>query len=344
MKVEVDLAESSVVLPRVGKPKEMISVSKLEDGRTLVRINSSSVGIIQECLRKASYSLDQKWRSENESPATVFGSAVHKALEVFYTGDPAHRKLPSYEQMELMSYGHRVDGEESDLLLRATRAFLEAAAPLSALPEGDKRSPQSGMWILWHYFKAYLNDPYVALIDDEGPFVERDFTFLIDDNESMRVEYFGRIDLVVQHVETKEILVADHKTSSMVGSEFYNRLKPNGQYTGYLLGAKNCFGLETNSFLVNCLEVKPKPKTARGSPPHFPRQVTTRDEVDYAEFREVVLDCVSRYTAALDSGRFPLGHVNSCATYGGCSFLSVCSAPSQLRENILNAKFTKGLS
>lgn len=337
MLVDVNLSNVSIEIPKT-EVKEMISVST-ENGKTKVKINSSSLGTIQECKRKAKYQLFEKWKSENEAPATVFGSAIHAGLEVFYSGDPTKRKVPKLEDMELMSYGHNLEKEKDDLLLQATRAFIKKADPLKALPETDKRSIQNGVWILWNYFKSFVDDGYVAYVDEIGPFVERRFEFVLYEDEHLIIVYFGTIDLVVQNINTKELIVADHKTSSVVGNDFYNRLKPNHQYTGYLLGAREAFKLDTNQFLVNCLQVKEKPKTARGSAPHFPRQITTRDDGDFAEFKEAVVQAVREYLYAKETNSWPIGHVNTCAMYGACSYLAVCSAPNALRENILKSKF-----
>lgn len=340
MEVKVNLDETNVVISRKAAPKEMLSVTR-EGDRTKVRVNSSSLGLIQECSRKAFYSLKEKWRPEFESPATLFGSAIHKALEVFYAGDIAERKMPKWEVLELMSYGHRTDGDDSDLLLHSVRAFVEKADPLKELPEFDKRSIQNGVYTLYHYFKSYIDDPYVAYVDDQGPFIERPFSFTLYQDNEMWIDYFGTIDLVVRHITTGEILVCDHKTSSVVGADFYNRLKPNHQYTGYLMGAKKVFGLTTDSFLINCIQVKAKPLTSRGTPPSFPRQVTTRDNDDYNEFTEAVVTNVSNWLRQNEYNNFPLGHTNACAMYGGCSYLTACSAPMTMRETILKAKFTK---
>lgn len=322
-------------------PKEMLSVS-MENGKTKVRINSSSLSIIQECKRKAQYSLVEKWKAGVESPATLFGSAVHKALEVFYSGEIAERRLPELETLELMAFGNHANGEESDLILRSFRAFVEKAKPLESLPAENKRSIQNGAYTLWHYFKSYLDDPYISHADDSGPMIERAVSFRLYEDDNLIIEYFGTIDLVVRNHLTGEILVCDHKTSSVVGSDFYNRLKPNHQYTGYLLAAQFALGIQTNSFLINCLQVKERPKTSQGTPPHFPRQITTRDENDYEEFRETVRASVCDFLLSQRDGVWPLGHVNVCAMYGGCQYLSVCSAPTTMRKTILEAKFTRG--
>jgi hypothetical protein len=338
MKVKVDLGDvDSIAIP--AKPKEMLSVGQ-RGNKTLVRINSSSLGVLQECPRKAHYQIYRNLVAENESSPTLFGKGIHKALEVFYRGDVKERILPQYKDVEQMPYGHPAP---DSLISRAMLAFLETAEPLSALPPENKRSLPNGVWILWHYFQAYINDPHIAYVDEEGPFVERPFTFDLYEDEELVIEYFGTIDLIVRNTTNGNILVCDHKTSSVVGNDFYNRVKPNHQYTGYLLGARS-FGLNVNDFMINCLEVKQKPKTARGSAPNFPRQITNRDEGDFAEFRESVKFYVDNYLTSIRSGVWPLSHTNACAMYTGCTYLSVCSAPASLRENILNAKFkTRGV-
>lgn len=336
--VSVDFSESGPLLSLpVVAPKRMISVST-EGGRTKVQINSSSLGVIQECLRKSQYLLHEKWRPTEEAPATLFGSAIHKALEVFYRGSMEERVLPDLGDLEFMAYGNSLP-DESPLLVRATRAFIEKAQPLSPLPDTDKRSIPNGVWILHNYYKAFLNDPYVAYVDEMGPFVEKEFSFILHESDNLTIEYFGTIDLVVQHVQTKELMVLDHKTASMVGNDFFNRLKPCHQYCGYILGAKRAFGLNTDSLIINCLEVKARPKTSRGSPPSFPRQITTRDADDYQEFTEAVVTSVISYLSSLGSSVWPIGHVNACAMYGGCTYLAVCSAPKSLRSNVLGSKF-----
>ena len=332
-------SDTPLVVPAV--PKEMISVSA-EGSKTLVKINSSSHTVIQECMRKAQLLLHQKWKSEDESPATLFGSAIHKALEVFYAGDITARTVPKLETLERMSYGHRVDGENEILALKSFRAFAEKAKLLTPLPETDKRSLQNGAWIMHNYFKAFIDDPYVAYVDESGPFVERPFTLRIHEDETLIVDIFGTIDAVMQHVTNKDIIVCDHKTSSYLnfgGSSYFDRAKPNSQYTGYLMGAREVFKLDTNMFMVSIVEVKAKPKTARGSAPSFPRQLTSRDDNDYAEYKESVVYYARAYLRAIETGVWPIGPVSSCDAYGACSYRMVCSSPKELRENILKSKF-----
>lgn len=342
MHVEFTPSESSLLLPAV-KQKEMISVSK-EGTKTLVRINSSSLGIIQECLRKAKYSLFEGWRSETESPATRFGSAMHKALEVFYKGDPEDRVLPTFEQVEGLAFGQPIPSTNNDLIYRAVASFVEEAQPLAALPETDKRSIPNGVWILHEYFKKFINDPYVAYVDAKGPFIERTFTLRWHEDDDLIVDIFGTIDFVFRNTQTGQLLPGDHKTTSALGfggSSFFDREKPNHQYTIYMAGASRLFGIESEDFMVNVIEVKAKPKTSRGSGPSFPRQVTTRTEEDFLELNEVIMKVVRDYLNAIYEDSWPMGGVDACQKYGGCQFKRVCSSPKSVRSSVLAAQFRR---
>lgn len=318
--------------------KEMISVSRV-GAKTKVRVNSSSISVILTCMRKAEYSLVRKLKPKVESAALTFGTAVHKALEVFYSEPRQNRNIPKdfRKRSELIPFG--TYPSEDHFLYRAVRAFVEKAETLRALPDSDRQSLTSGVWLLQNYFEIYITDPFVVMHDKDGPITERTCEVTLYEDESLIIELFGTIDVVLQNEQTGVILPADHKTSSMVGPDFYSRLRPNHQYTGYVYLAQKVLGLKTDSFLVNCLQKKSKPLTPRGGPPQFPRQVTRRSDEDIQEYIEVMKYCVHRYLEALESGNWILGDVNACAMYQGCTYLDVCSAPKSLRENIIESKF-----
>lgn len=324
--------------------KEMLTVDRSE-AMTRIRINSSSLSLIQACPRKAYYALNQKWQARTTSPALTFGSGIHAALEVFYSHSSRERTIPHNfaQQALLVAHGH--EAPEAHFLYDAITAFAKVAEPLRMLPETDKRSIATGVWILGHYFKTYLHDTYVTYCDDQGPVTERTFNMPLLEgragDEDFSVELFGTIDLVLRNEVTDEVLPADHKTSSTLGNDFFNRIKPNHQYTGYLMGARHALGLETENFLVNGIQVKSQPLTSRGSPPAFTRQITRRTQEDFIEFCHVVEFAVQTYLRCDQADQWPLGPVDACAMWGNCSFLDICSAPNSLRQNILESKFTK---
>lgn len=302
--------------------------------QTLVRINASSLGVIQACPRKSKYKLHEGWSSRYGAPAQIYGTAIHKALEVFYTHSGKDRDFPQgfYESAMAMAIGEPAPSDH--FLFKAVKAFIETGAPLQNGGD-DKRSIESGIWTLCHYFKTYQHDPYV------GVHTEHSFTLPFWEDKRLKIELHGQIDLVLKNEVTGEELPGDHKTTSMMGREFLNRTKPCHQYTIYLWAAQKIFGLKTNNFLVNGIQVKAFPKTTRGGPPIFTRQITTRTEEDFAELSEVIIENVMNYLRWRHIDIWPLGDVNSCSMYGGCEFLDVCSSPNALKSNILEAKFQR---
>lgn len=320
--------------------KQMLTVTE-DGGCRTVRINSSSLGIILSCPRKSYYLLHRNLRSKSESPALTFGTAIHKALEVFYSWPKAERSIPITfkETSNRMAFAPVESWPTDHFLYKAIAAFIQAGSSLQMLPDSDKRSIPNGIWLLQHYFETYINDPYVVYSDANGPVTERTFELPLMEHPRLKIILFGTIDVVLRSELSGTILAADHKTSSVIGHDFFSRLKPNHQYTGYLMGAQQVLGLKTDSFLVNALQVKPKPVTARGTGPHFTRQITTRTPEDIIEFKDTVQWAVSSFLAWRDTNQWPLGDVNACTQWGGCSFLEVCGAPQQLRNNLLEAKY-----
>lgn len=321
-----------------GTPKEMLTVRK-DGAQTYVKINSSSLSLMQTCARKSFYSLHEKWKSRLGSPPLVYGSAIHKAMEVFYAHTSKEREIPTNfeEAAEAMGFGDKAP--EQHFLYDAIEAFIRAAEPLRNLPDTDKRSIPSGVWVLVHYFKTYINDTYVIHSDDKGPIVERSFSIPFYEEPKLRIDLFGQIDFALKNEITGEVLVGDHKTSGRLGPEFLNRIKPNHQYTGYLIGAHAALGISGEHFLVNGIQVKARPLTSRGGPPSFTRQVTRRTQQDFDEFKDALLDSVRNYLRWAETGIWPIGVVDACANYGGCQYLDVCSQANEIKNNILESKF-----
>lgn len=341
MKIEVDAAPALEKF--AAERKEMLSV-RWEGECAHVRINSSSLAIMQECWKKAHFVLERGLQAKLESAATLYGTAIHKALEVFYSGKTEERMLPpNFERtVDLMGAGSTVESELDYLVLRAIRAFLQTASPLAQLPDSNKRSLATGAWTLMHYFKSYIDDVYVIYSRDGVPYVEKKCEALVVSQPNLTITLFGTIDCILHNPQNNTVLITDHKTSSVVGEQFYSRLKPNHQYTAYVLLAERALGIQTDKFLVNAIQVKPKPVTARGQPPHFPRQVTTRSAEDIEVFLRTLTYYVRDYLRNQRETFWPLGQVSACSAYNGCQFQKICANPNSLSENIISAEFHGG--
>lgn len=320
--------------PPKEEKKEMISWQMLQDGRVKYRINYSSMNLLNTCPRKFEYKIIRNLVEGTESSAIIFGKAIHKALEHWYTLEPTQRdhgdELKEYAEM--LAYGHNLDVEATGSQ-ESIRQFVLAAPGLHCLPDTDKRSVSQGVKILIAYFKHYHNDGFSVLNHNGKPCIEQDFSFIIHEDSQMVIEYFGRIDVIMQNKQTGITVIADHKTTAALGSQFYSRLKPNHQYTGYVLGAKQCLGVDTNLFMINGIQVA-KTKT------EFARQITERDETDFHELKLAVIDSVLRLRSYHDRKEFPQNAPEPCSSYGSCEYLDVCQANNQLRETIIRHKWS----
>ena len=314
----------------------MLGLSKLPDGRDLVEINFSSLSVINDCMRKAQYSLIRNLRATTEAEALTAGKAIHKGLEHWYTL-PAHlRQLTDVEnEMADALIGQPLQGvsEPYETALDSINAYVVAAQSLRWLGAEDKRSLHNGIKILKAYFKHYADDGLEVLRDEkEMPYIEREVEFIIHEDGEMVIKFHGTIDIILRNVISGQIFIGDHKTTAALGAAFYNRIKPNHQYTGYIWAAREALGIETDSFLVNGIQVA-KTKC------EFARQPTQRNEEDFAELKLAMIDASKRILKAKEYDLFPMNAPNACNTYGTCQYYDICSVPKALRETIIQAKY-----
>jgi hypothetical protein len=267
------------------------------------QINNSSLDLIQTCQRKAQYTF-QNPEIETGSRATAFGSAIHKAMEVYYmTPRPAR-------SAELMK-----------------AAFDKAAAESSIkLPQdGEARSVKSGHIILDAYHQTYGDDSFEIYADKDGPFVERSFSMPI----SPTITFYGQIDLVLRNTFSGNLYVFDHKTTSSL-SGFADRVSPNHQITGYIWALRQQ-GIDVRSAILQGMKVT---KFAR-SVPEFMRVEAWRTDEQIEEWLEWVQFTTGVWSAANESKVFPMNGSKNCTLYGGCKFKDVCTAPRHMRSDLL---------
>lgn len=253
-------------------------------------VNSSSLSVIQSCLKKADYILNHGLVAP-ESTAASFGTRIHKAMEDFYS-KPAGRR-PSLV----------------DLVRSAMEGFI---------PTDDRRTVETALKMAEHYEESFKNDPWVVMRDlDEKPLVEREFSFLIQALPQIEVYWFGKIDLAVANPETGELAVMDHKTTSSVGRDFMARWNPNHQLTGYMLGVQSILNEPCNKAIINGLQVV---KTKQ----NVVRLETTRTQQDFDDFRKTVMFYVTEFYKAKKMDFYPKAGGYTCGEFGGCSFIDSC--------------------
>jgi len=325
--------------------KEMLSMRK-EGDRIIIDVNYSSLSIIQTCMRKAQLALNRNLQSGNAHAALIFGSGFHKAMETWYCAEKESRKIGSVacdDSHALMLSGQLPLEHGKCARCASVFAFLESAGKLT---ENDQaRSPESGINILNNYFDVYLDDPFELVVDADGPLCERAFKFKIHEREFnlpllgidrpiVEVWFFGQIDSVLRNKQTGEIIVCDHKTTSSLGKDFFNRIKPNFQYTGYWWAAKEVFGLKPTQFMVNGVQVAKTKQEVK-------RQFTSISDAEIEDLKEAILWNVGKYLQCVSSemARWPMSSPDACSMWGGCNFKRVCELPRNIQESMISAEF-----
>jgi hypothetical protein len=275
-------------------------------------------------------------KSNQEAEATLFGKAIHKALEHWYALPADLRRLTSKEldmADTLIGGPLEAKSEPYETALDSVNEFVKVMQPLRWMANEDKRSIHNGIKILKAYFDRYIDDGLEVYKDYfDNPMLEKEVEFTMHEDEEKVVVFHGTIDMILYSPISGQIFVCDHKTTHALGTDFFNKIKPNHQYTGYVWAAREVLGIDTTHFLVNGIQVA-KTKC------EFARQPTERKEEDFVELKMAVLEAVDRLLNAVKTGRYPQ-NTQQCSAFGACQYLDVCSAPAKLRETILKAKYT----
>lgn len=142
------------------------------------------------------------------SSAMTFGKAIHDALASYFVDKNIEKALSAFKSIAL-----------------------------GITEEDPKRNLTTGEDILLHYFEIWKNESYTTLMTD--------VPFAIELGKEKPFLYVGKIDRVVE--SPIGIGIMEHKTSSVAGERWLNRVNPNLQMEGYIAALqtlinKPCFG------------------------------------------------------------------------------------------------------
>jgi len=148
-------------------------------------------------------------------------------------------------------------------------------------PEGEElRTVENGIKMLKEYARVYKYEPFKVIGKPEVGFV-----IPLGD-----ILWGGRIDLLVDW--GGDLYVMEHKTTSILGPNFFRQFRMDMQVTSYVVGAEAILGRKCLGAIINALEPwKPlKRETARSKKPedHFLRNPEPRTERLKQRFRETV--------------------------------------------------------
>jgi len=287
-------------------------------------IDNSFLDKFNSCPRAAEYTLLHRRVLANAAAALNYGGAIHAAL--------AHRYTTSGDYIT-----PTVENEQCELL---TKWFEEKPNPVD-----DHRTLELACSHIRAYNKCYFSETFNVLHWQGAPAVELPFTFHLGEVEIkfedgmrlVQVMYCGRIDLVVQ--DDNQVFVVDHKTSSIMGDQFFKGLSVSPQMMGYICGLESLAGQRPAGFIVNSLRV-PSPRKREGmviKDDDFQRLKTYVHDSQTLEWRDNTMDLVEEFAWRYNRG-FMAQKKSWCVhKFGLCEYFEVCAVPRENRKLLLDS-------
>lgn len=172
----------------------------------------SQMETFASCGLKYNYRYVQRLKRPSDSSALIFGTAVHKAIEMYHKSLFGER-MTERAMMEIF-------GEEWRKLLAESEVEIK-------FKKGESKDIlfDVGIDICHQYHRDHIDCPPPALfVDDAGelvPAVEISFNLeMTNDDYKMTKPISGKIDLVTPLPLKKGVFVIDHKTSGRAYEDF----------------------------------------------------------------------------------------------------------------------------
>lgn len=313
--------------------------------------NSGFMEGASTCYRYLEYKSLRLRIPSAEKTALNFGSAIHLALEhryrkyqnrqvdqqyyeeltqiltKFYTEHPSAAedwRTMNFAMEMVKRYNQRYDVEEFNLLADKDNV------PLVELPFALHLMTYRGRMTFEgeppEWFKALITN-FVGN-NDRG----REFEYQV------KVIYSGRIDLPVSI--SGQTFVMDHKTTSMMGSQFFDEMRMTAQQRGYCWAFGKLTGKPVTGYVINGIRTKDIPayaaagKTAvRQGKTHsaeswwqetFQRERYLLKPGELDDWHHNVIDLIEEFFWHYERDYMPQ-KTKWCCVYGRCPYYDVCS-------------------
>lgn len=277
--------------------------------------DATSLGTLRECPRKYYLQVIRGYTTKRAALALDFGIALHEGLELFYRNKAAG-----------MSWAENEESVIGFLLRHPLRANIDKY-------EDSVRNSRTLIFATWDYIQNYKNEPCETMVFSDGTVgVELHFQFEtdIETGGGEKISLAGHIDRLTK--QDLGIFIQDHKTTSMpLTQRYFDQYKPDTQMTLYTLAGDVVFATPIKGVMIDAIDLK------KGE---FSRQMSLRSQ----EFCEEWLAELEMWIRVAEfyatRGIFPAND-KSCHKYSGCPFKDYCTAPTGLREQILQEDFVK---
>lgn len=324
-----DNTPSQNLKPLAGTEPLTIDTTKLpdlplEDG--VFFIDNSFLEWLTTCPRGCEYNRLRKRIPAADRPSLNFGTAIHAALEHRYRYHQAN--IPDLE------------------LEKAQAQILEECFRQKPPPEDDFRNLNWAIEVNHKYNEHTSFEPFNLLLDNEGkPLVELSFAlplYVYEASPTKRIQiyYTGRIDLPTMW--DGQIIVGDHKTTSILGTTFFDDLRVSPQQVGYCWAFQKLTGKKVSGFFINAIRVRPAPAKPKGGfeawwAESFQRHKEYLLPHTLEEWHTNVIALIDEFFWHYSRQFFPQKKKWCCGKYGRCQYYDVCDTPPNHRGLMLSS-------
>jgi hypothetical protein len=306
-------------------------------------IDNSSLERFTTCPRSAEYYICNKRESSEDRVALGFGKRIHTILETRYKFHP--NVVPPRLSADV---GGAEVGTGARMFAAAQAAFADFLPPT----EEEYRNFSTATDLITAYNNHYPIEAFEVLQLPSGlPAIEVPFAVPLGEitvNSPMwvrspkgevaekqvgtiKIIWTGKIDLIYRR--EGRIYIMDHKTTSMMGPNYFKEFDLSSQVYGYLWAAAKLLNQPIAGFIVNALAVRKQTKTGKRF--EFERYPIPGDDFLVAEWIEDTLHIISDFIEMAKRAYFPK-HTKWCVgKYGLCPYIQVCQLPEHSKETIL---------
>ena len=295
-------------------------------------VDNSMLELLTTCPRALEYNRLHQRVAAVSKPSLAFGSAIHLALEHRYRNYGVHAPDVSLEM------------EQSEIL---TRFFND-----NPQPEGDYRNLNWAFEMVKRYNQTYDLEPFQLLTDAKGDkMVELSFALPLftyfptlreanGNNEAwaqgIPIIYTGRIDLPV--IWDNQLFIGDHKTTSIIGPSFFDKMKMSAQQKGYAWAFGELTGQKPVGYFINAIRTKEPPLSlgkeggrTKQTVAQWWRETFQRERYflqpgELDEWKSNAIALVEELFYHYQKDYMPM-KTAWCSQYGRCPYFDVCSLP-----------------
>lgn len=260
--------------------------------KVIIKVSPSRLNLIQSCSRAAYYYGILGYTSSSKPDYLVKGEVAHKVLESHYKGMG-----------------------DNDCISLLRNEIVQTQIPLEA--------GEDMVLTMKDYFSFYP-DSHLEILE-----VEKSFSVVLYEDESVVILLEGRIDLIAMHTNFDRRIVIDHKTSEQYKGP---PIKLDNQYSSYSFATGIPDAME-NKIVWG----RPK-KSAFDPSTKFHRNSLQYTPEDLEEWRQDSTYWVLKFHNEVEQGYFPPNR-KSCKF---CSFKSICQySGEETRQRMLETGYVK---